>query len=402
MKSLHLLKTSDGARWAAQQAAELLKCGVEVHAVLPRAEGARLADWRESGACLHYLDLDIRPATIAGFPGRARDLRRLVDRIGPDVIHSHFVATTLAARYALGRSHPVPRLFQVAGPLHLEHAPFRMAELRSAGPRDAWIASSNCIRDLYRRAGVREHRLHLSYYGFRVSDFDRGDGRAWRRTIGVPEGARVIGNISFIYPPKRLLGQREGLKGHELLLEVLDRVCRRHEDVWGVLAGGTFGGGTGYERSLKRRATRLGGGRILMPGPVSAGAVGEAWRAFDCVVHLPRSENCGGVVEPLAAGVPVVAAAVGGIPEVIVEGVTGRLVRGRDPVDIARVVEEMLEAPAPHRAMAARGAQLVRTMFDVTRTAREVGDIYRAVVEPGAARPEDFSPTEFLAHVQGD
>jgi len=189
----------------------------------------------------------------------------------------------------------------------------------------------------------------------------------------------------------------EGLKGHELLLDVLDIVCRQDPKVWGVLAGGTFAGDRGYERALRRRAARLGGGRILMPGPVPATAVPDAWRAFDCVLHLPLSENCGGVVEPLAAGVPVVAAAVGGLPEVVLDGRTGRLVRKRDAETIASTVADVLAEPETHRALASLGSRLVREMFDVARTAAEVKQIYEHVVTRNTTCPEAFDPERSLA-----
>lgn len=392
MRVLHLVKTADGALWAAQQAAELARLGVEVHVALPDLEGRRVPDWRAAGASLHALPLDLRPGDLGRLPSQLAGLRRLVAEVAPDLIHSHFLATTVLARWALGRRHPVPRLFQVPGPLHLEHAAFRRLDLGSAGPADAWIASSRCIGALYRRAGVPEARLHLSYYGLRVDDFGAAADAEPRRALRAPATGRIVGNICFIYPPKRLLGQREGLKGHELLLAVLDRVCREHPDVHGVLAGGTFAGSAGYERRLRDRAARLGGGRIAMPGPIEAAAVPAAWRAFDCVLHLPRSENCGGVVEPLLAGVPVVAAAVGGLPEVVEEGVTGRLLPSRDAAAAARVVGEVLAEPERHRELAARGAARAREMFDVRRTAGEILAVYRHVLDPAQPRPAPYAP----------
>jgi len=239
----------------------------------------------------------------------------------------------------------------------------------------------------------------MSYYGSRMLGSTSDGGAEWRRAIGVPPGARVVGNISFIYPPKRVLGQTEGLKGHRRLLEVLDLVCRQQRDVWGVLAGGTFAGSRTYEHALRRRAAKLGGGRILMPGPLPAPQVADAWRAFDCAVHLPLSENCGGVVEPLAAEVPIVAAAVGGIPEVVIDRMTGRLVKSRKAHEVAKVIGEVLEEVTAHRRMAARGAGLVRTMFDVERTAMEIRDVYAHIVESGRSRPSEFDPAEYLADV---
>ena len=67
---------------------------------------------------------------------------------------------------------------------------------------------------------------------------------------------------------------------------------------------------------------------------------------FDRAVHVPRSENCGGVVEPFSAGVPVIAAAVGGLPEVVIDNVTGRIVRDRSPKVLAQNISQILATQA--------------------------------------------------------
>ena len=58
MRVLHVCKTSDGAWWAANQAAELVRRGVEVHVALPRPNGRALPYWQKAGAQVHILDLD--------------------------------------------------------------------------------------------------------------------------------------------------------------------------------------------------------------------------------------------------------------------------------------------------------------------------------------------------------
>ena len=85
-----------------------------------------------------------------------------LDDVRPDLIHSHFVSTTLVARLALGRDHATPRLFQVAGPLHLEHPTFRALDLATAGPRDGWIATCRWTADAYRRLGIPPSRVWCS------------------------------------------------------------------------------------------------------------------------------------------------------------------------------------------------------------------------------------------------
>lgn len=350
--------------------------------------------WHEIAAAVHPVSLNLSAKQPWEIPRLCAAARQLVDKVRPDIIHSHFVGTTLSLRLALGRMPEVPRVFQVPGPLHLEHLAPRTAEIRSATSGDYWIGSSACIVRHYLEAGVDPARVFLSYYG---SPIRTGERTGYlRRRLGIDEKTKIVGNINLIYPPKRFLGQRVGLKCHEDVIDALGLIVREREDVVGVLIGSTFGtSDLRYERELQRRAENVGRGKILMPGHFDSAEVHESWPDFDCAVHVPISENCGGVVEPLMAGVPTVAGLVGGLPEVVIEGVTGATVPVHDPSAIASAVLKILNNPEPYRRMAATGQRLVMSMFDVERTAREVAQIYRHILH-GAARPAAFSAVSVL------
>jgi glycosyltransferase involved in cell wall biosynthesis len=132
-----------------------------------------------------------------------------------------------------------------------------------------------------------------------------------------------------------------------------------------------------------------------MPGYFSGDEVRQSWPDFDCAVHIPHSENCGGVVEPFSAGVPVIAAAVGGLPEVVINNVTGRIVHDRSPEVLAQNVSEVLSDISRWRELAAKGRRLVERMFDIERTAAEVFSIYQHILA-GAPRPEVFDSERFV------
>jgi glycosyltransferase involved in cell wall biosynthesis len=284
--------------------------------------------------------------------------------------------------------------------LHLEHALFRRWELRTAGPADLWIASSRYIESLYTSHGVAQDRVFLSYYGNQWLPSQPRTGKLregqWRQRLGIASNQWVVGNINHIYPPKWYLGQTRGLKRHEDVIDALALVCQTRDDVTGVLVGSQWGGGDSYQTSLARRAARAGAGRILMPGHLASEEVSAAWHDFDLAVHVPSSENCGGVVEPLQAGVPVIAARVGGLPEVVFDGVTGQLVSPGDVEALATAILGALNQIDIMREGAVRGAALVTTMFDVARTAKEVADIYDHVAS-AAPRPRHFDSRAFVA-----
>jgi len=330
------------------------------------------------------------------WPQVLRDARQLISRVSPDLIHSHFVGTTLVLRHALGKKHPIPRVFQVPGPLHLEHSLFRRLELSLAGESDHWIGSSRCIVEHYLRSRVSLDRVFLSYYGDNLpSSNELPVENSLRARVGTRPGGFLVGSVSWMYPPKLYLGQLIGLKAHEDLIDALGTVCLMDPRVRGVIAGGAWGGATWYESRLRARARERAGDRIHFTGALPFAEAKQAWHALDLAVHVPISENCGGVIEPLLAGVPVIASHVGGLPEVIYDGLTGTLIPLRHPGQLAESILHNISRMDEMRKMASRGQSLVRQMFDVDRTAREVHAIYRHILN-GEARPAEFDSLAIL------
>lgn len=205
--------------------------------------------------------------------------------------------------------------------------------------------------------------------------------------------------MNYIYAPKYFLGQFTGLKAHEDIIEALSIVCRQRPDVMGVLIGGQWGGGDWYERYLRRRVRRSAGNRVIFVGRVQPQVVHQYWPDFDCAVHVPISENCGGVVEPLLAGVPTIGGRVGGIPEVVFEGRTGWLVPPRKPRILAQRILEVLSQPGEARRRAMTGRHLVQVMFDLNRTAQEIKGIYHHIID-SAPRPAFFDSENVLNRIE--
>lgn len=367
---LHLLKTSVGATWALRQMAELVRLGHDVHVLLP-PDGPLVQQCRAAAITVHLGQPALNPRRPLQTMRAIRSIRRVVTAVQPAVVHSHFVATTLAMRVAL-RGDRRPRLFQVPGPLHLEHGPSRLADLASAGPEDSWIGSCRWTCDRYRRAGVAASRVFLSYYGV---DLDRFDAAPDPPALdGVAADARVVAMVAFMYAPKRFLGQRRGLKGHEDLIDALRLLRRADRSVVGVFAGGAWGKAARYEASVRAHAHAACGESIRVLGTVAD--VGSVYRRADVAVHPSHSENVGGAVESLLMGVPTIATRVGGFPDLVIDGTTGRLVPPRNPAALADAIRDVLDQPERYREMASRGQALARQLFDVRRTAREVSDVY--------------------------
>ncbi len=398
MRVLHVVKTTDGAAWAAAQAAVLSHLGIEVHVALPLDKGIAVVRWKVAGAKIHIIDCSLPVLFPQRIPSRAKTIRELISSVKPDIIHSHFVTTTIMLRIALGRNHYIPRIFQVPGPLHLEYFIPRSIEISLAGTADWWVPSSRFALQLYRSHGVPNDRLFLSYYGVDIDALKKSiSNKEIRKHIDSSHNM-VVGNVNYMYPPKYLLGQTFGIKRHEDVIDALSIVLSKRTDVMGLLVGGQWGKGTAYEKGLKQRAMRVGNGRILMPGRVSNDEALDWWKQFTCVVHVPISENCGGVVEPLIYGIPVIASYVGGLPEVIINGVTGWSVPPKKPVKLAETILYVLDNLSEARHRADRGRELVSIMFDVNRTGEEIANLYYHIL-CGSSLPEMLNSHNQIRHV---
>src|SRR5690606_38541778 len=99
--------------------------------------------------------------------------------------------------------------------------------------------------------------------------------------------------------------------------------------------------------------------------------------------------------EPLISKVPVIAANVGGIPELIINNVTGKLIENDRPQELIEAVNWMRQHPSEAKAMTERGHQLAKTMFDSRRTSNEIVAIYQFLLGK-IPKPQDFSPTEYV------
>jgi glycosyltransferase involved in cell wall biosynthesis len=394
IRVLHIVKTSHGARWAALQAGVLSKLGLDVHVVLPSNKGEAITYWEKAQARIHVADFSLPVTAPHTFLAKKRHIRHLIESIQPDIIHSHFVTTTMMLRLALGRNHPIPRIFQVPGPLHLEHALYRHAEISLASDSDYWIASSRYTGRLYAKHGVAADRLFLSYYGFDLKDL-RADGQSLLHTkYNLPGHVKLVGNINYMYPPKFFLGQKYGLKRHEDVIDALALVMKERDDIVGVLVGGQWGTGSDYEAKLRRRAYAKADDRILFAGRIPPKEALKMWHDFACAVHVPASENCGGVIEPLAARVPTIASDVGGLPEVVLDGLTGWVIPVGQPHMLADSIQTVLSEPARSRAQA--GQKLVNQMFDVNRTGAEIAQIYEYIGGLSSSRPAEFNAQTYL------
>lgn len=391
MKVLHVVKTLDGAWWALEQV-KILKNNhhLDIHVIVPTGQGKFLQQWKSLDVTLHQLDVDIPIKNPFLIFKRIKALKTILKKINPDIIHSHFFGTTITLR--LANKAKIPMIFQVPGPLHLENFFFKYWEILSAKKHDYWIASSKYIRHLYHKENINPQRVFLSYYGSDYKAFNQAKKDSLRKEHLFSEEDFLVGNVSYIYAPKKYLFQKRGLKNHELLIESIAKAQQKNSNIKGLLIGGQWGNSLDYENKLRQYANKLSKNNIVLTGKVSPEKAHEAWQNLDLCLHLPTSENCGGVIEPLLSGLPVLTNNTGGIPEVIIDGVTG-YITSNNPKEIAEKIEK-IRKNNNHENIVRNGQALVKTMFDVKRTACEVFQIYQHIINQ-KQKPQEFDSIKF-------
>jgi glycosyltransferase involved in cell wall biosynthesis len=178
------------------------------------------------------------------------------------------------------------------------------------------------------------------------------------------------------------VGRLSPEKGFEVLVDAA-RLARQHDQRLGFVVFGD-----GPERAaLERRIAQRGlAGHFVLAGfrPDVGGFLPHA----DLAAMPSYTEGLPvALLEIFAAGVPVVATAVGGIPEVVEEGVNGHLVPAGDPTALAGRIVDLARSAAHRQALGDNGRRRVREEFSVAAQAEEYLRLFRAVVGKRAPRP---------------
>jgi glycosyltransferase involved in cell wall biosynthesis len=167
-------------------------------------------------------------------------------------------------------------------------------------------------------------------------------------------------------------------KGHEDLVAAVAKVAEDFPDATYVLIGRNAGALEGT-RALAEDLGVL--PRIRFAGPRAD--VFDFLRAADLFVHPSHQEGfSNAILEAMAAGLPVVACDVGGNPEAVADGETGRLVPPRCPEELAEAISELLGDEGKRRAMGEAGKRRAEERFSLGRMVAEIEAMYESLA-PG-------------------
>jgi glycosyltransferase involved in cell wall biosynthesis len=288
-------------------------------------------------------------------------LRALMREVAVEVVHTHSSVdswlATLAAR-SLGR--PVVRGRHVTIPIRRRRAlVYRLAH--------HVITTGDAVAAQVRAAGVPAERISAISAGVDTARFHGGvSGASVREELGLL-GAPLVGLVANV----------RGSKGHAVFLDAAREVLAARPTARFLIVGD----GVGFA-DVRRRVREMGlDGPVIMTG--FRRDIPEVMAALDVLV-LPstRSEATSQVIpQALAVGTPVVAAATGGLPEIVRDGETGRLVTAGDAGALARAVLSLLDEPERARAMALAGQALIRARYSADASMKATTDVYRSLLK---------------------
>ena len=250
------------------------------------------------------------------------------------------------------------------------------AEVAVIGCCDAICASNPVEADqLVELYGAAADRIELVPPGVDHAFFSPGDRDGARAALGLDDRPTLL-----------FVGRIQPLKGLTIAVQALAELSDRRSRL--VVVGGPSGSdGPAELARVRTMIDELGlRDRVSFVEPQQHHRLSTYYRAADVVVVPSRSESFGLVaLEAAACGVPVVAAAVGGLRTLVDDGVSGHLVDSRRPSDFAARIDELLADPAGAAAMGRAASELAdRYAWSTTagRLRRLYGDLRaRALVE---------------------
>lgn len=348
----------------------MLRAGVETH-VLPLAESVR--EVRKDTLGFRTLLPGRRLAAAVAY---AAQVARFARRQGVQLIHSNTIKAHLYGALA-GRLSGLPVVWHLRDLMDESYFPASVVRGMRWGARHLpthIIAVSGEVRD----------RLHLNGRGHRATVVHDGLG-AEELTTTLGDGADDDDEAAapgFSSPVRvGIVGRVARWKGQHVFLEAAAGVVRAGFDAEFQVVGAPLFGEAAYESELRAQTERLGlGGRVRFLG--FRHDVPAVIRGLDVLVHASISGEPFGqvIIEGMAAGKPVIAAAGGGVPEIVTHGENGLLTPMGDAPALTAALLSLLADPARARRLGRAGRAHVRRHFTAEAGARRVEGIYRAVV----------------------
>jgi glycosyltransferase involved in cell wall biosynthesis len=294
-----------------------------------------------------------------------RTLRNTLVRLAPDVVHTHgYRADVLAGHVARRLAAPTVTTVHGFTGGDWKNRFYEQLQCRALRRFDAVVAVSRPMSDVLVGRGVHAQRLHVVPNAC-ATEQTALSGRVARDVLGIGDQEFCIGWI----------GRLSHEKGADVMIATLAHPVLRAASLAII--------GEGHERArleAQAESARV-AGRVHWCGRRHDAR--RLLRAFDCVVLSSRAEGTPMVLlEAMAAGVPIVATRVGGIPDVVDDS-CARLVSPESPEQLAEAIVTLRSDADETARRAARASQRVRQRYSIERWVADYDAVYaRALTSP--------------------
>jgi glycosyltransferase involved in cell wall biosynthesis len=327
-------------------------------------------------ALAHGVKPTVIPEIVTAFSLAPRDgkalwkLYWLMRKERPHIVHTHTAKAGFLGRLA-ARLAGVPVIVHTfhGHVLHGYYGPVKNEVLRRVEQSLAWstdrlvTVSEQVKNDLVGYGIAKAEKISVVPLGFDLDPFLNSQAQQgeFRREMSLSQKHKLIGIVGRLFP----------IKNHALFLDAVARIAARARNARFVIVGDGV-----LRPTLENQARELGiTDRVLFTG----------WRrdlpriCADLNVLVVSSDNEGtpvSAIEAMAAGCPVVATRVGGLPDLIEDHKTGRLVPPRDADALACAILDLLQSPHTARELGRNGQEFVRQRFTVRRLLGDMDHLY--------------------------
>src|SRR5882724_3466928 len=353
------------------------------------AEGSMLDYALSRGVWPHRIQEIVTAFNLAPRDGVAlKRLFSLMRLYRPHIVHTHTAKAGLLGRIA-ARLAGVPIIVHTfhGHVLHGYYGPVQNWALRRMEKSLAWLShrlvtvSEQVKKELIEYGVARADRITVIPLGLDLEPYLHAETRRgeFRREMSLSSGARLVGIVGRIFP----------VKNHALFLESAARIAAAEPAARFVVVGDGM-----LRFALEQQARELGiADLVLFTGWRSD--LARIYADLDVLVVSSNNEGTPlSAIEAMATSCPVVATRVGGVPDLISDYKTGRLVPPRDAEALAGAVLDLLHHPEMAQAMGRNAMIAARDRFDVKRLVHDVDHLYRELLDEKAIH------LEAVEHVQ--
>ena len=292
-------------------------------------------------------------------------IRKLINRFNYDIIHSHTShAHTLAflASFGIKVRRVVTRRVDFS---IFRHSFLKLSGIKYRYMADFYIAISQKIKNVLIDDGISSGRIFVVHSGIDINRFDADGKEQLISEFDIRNNEQIVINVAHL----------AGHKGQQYLVRAIPLVLGKIPDVrFFIIGGGKL------MDELKTLAASLGLKKELIFTGFRKN-VGAFYQIADLFVMSSVQEGLGtAVLDALVLGKPVVATRAGGIPEIIRDGETGRLVAPGDPAALAEGIVEMLNHTERAKRMAVYGQEMVRKKFCVEAMVNRNIEVYKKIL----------------------